>query len=284
MFVVKWLCPALLAFFVAAPARAITPEQAQTLPLAELAKLVLGEVGVLAVDVDRPKWPTCEIGCEPLTQEQLKQPPPLFDGLSFYTRIGPGGMTEKWTGLCTYDIIGVSFDAGGTPNGIGRSARWGAPHGMSRAAIPATVENLPAQTEAAREKCAAGTDPRTFFVADDVLGLGPYRVMVAAELFAEAVKRGGPLPFKFKCRSEYGECGNGGAKAVAAAFRPPNIARVSQVDCAKPHQMLRTVGPDACYSVETREIGESLLLEIVDAYSELRLKRIEYGRSMVIID
>lgn len=276
---VKWFCPAVLAF-IAAPAQAITPEQAQTLPVAELARIVLGEAGVVAVDVDRPKWLTCEILCPPLTEEQRKQPPPLQLGLTFYTRMVSVRRSNEWRGLCSYDLISVAYDGSGKPSGIGKSSRWGAPHGMKRASVP-TAENSEAPTEAESEKCAAGTDPRTFFAFDDVLGNGPYRVMVAAELFAEAAERDSPLPFRFECTSEYGKCEGEGAREVAEKFRSANIASVEQVDCAEPHGKLSSFAPDACYTVQLKGEAESLFLELTGAFFEPRIRRIEYNRVTV---
>jgi hypothetical protein len=277
---VKWLCPAALAF-IAAPAQAITPEQAQTLPVAELARIVLGEAGVVAVDVDRPKWPSCHI-CPPLTEEQRKQTPPLQLGLTFYTRMFPERWNNEWRGLCGYHLISVAYDGSGKPSGIGKAFRWGAPHGMKRASTKVSLEDLEAFTKAESQKCAAGTDPRTFFAFDDALGNGPYRIMVAAELFAEAVGRDSPLPFNFKCTSEYGKCEGEGPKEVAERFRSANIASVDQVDCAEPHGKLSSLGPDACYTVQLKDDAESLFLELTGAFFEPRIKRIEYNRVTVV--
>jgi hypothetical protein len=278
MSVVKWLCPALLAS-ISAPAQAITPEQAQTLPVAELAKIVLGEAGVLAVDVDRPKWLSCHI-CPPMTEEERKQTPPLHLGLTFYTRIVSVPRSNEWRGLCGYDLISVSYDGSGKPSRIGKSSRWGAPHGMKRTSI-ATAENSEALTKMESEKCATDTDPRTFFAFDDALANGPYRVMVAAELFAEAAGRDSPLPFKFECTSEYGKCEDEGPKEVAERFRSANIAGIEQVDCAEPDRKLSSFSPDACYTVQLKEDSESLFLELTGPFFEPRIKRIEYNRVTV---
>ena len=273
---VKWLCPAVLAF-TTAPAQAITPEQAQTLPVAELARIVLGEAGAIMVDVDRPKWPTC-FHCWPRTEDERKQPPPLHFGLSFYTRIFPERWNYEWRGLCGFHLITVAYDGSGKPSGIGKSFRWGAPHGMKRASTKPSFEDMEAFGEAERKKCATGTDPRTFFAFSDELGNGPYRVLVAAELFAEAAGRDSPLPFKFECKTEYGKCEDEGPKEVAERFQSANIATVEQVDCAEPHGKLSSFAPDACYAIQLKDAAESLFLELTGAFSEPRIKRIEYSR------
>lgn len=274
----KWICPAILAL-LAASASATTPEQAQTLSVAELARLVLGEAGVLVVDVDRPKWSTCEIGCLPLTEEQLARTPPLHS-LTFYTRPGMGWSSDKWRGLCGVKVIGVSFRKDGQVAGMGIRYVWASPLGMKRVTTGVTQADLAAENE----QCHSAGDPRTFFASDDIVGLTAFRVAVAAELFAETVGRGAPLPFTFKCKSDFEECEDRAAKAVATTFRPANIAEAEQVDCADRYQELLSVAARACYHVSLRGDGEHLYLELADAFSELRIKRIEYNHGMIIVD
>jgi hypothetical protein len=271
-----WLA---LLTLLAAPASAVTPEQAQTLPVAELARLVLGEAGVLVEDVDRPKWRTCGVGCPPLTEEQMKGWPNL-DRLTFYTRPGVGWSSEKWRGLCVVQVISVPFGARGEVAGIAVGRSWAAPFGMERVTTKATQSDIAAEDE----KCRSGGDPRTFFQGDDVVGLTAFRVLVAARLFAEAVERGGRLPFKFECKSDFSECEEGAAESVSARFWPATIASAEQVDCADRQQKLSSVGPDACYRVSLKRDGESLFLEIADGFSDIRIKRLEYSRGMVIVD
>ncbi len=274
----KWICPAILAL-LAASASATTPEQAQTLTVAELARQVLGEAGGLVVEVDRPKLATCEFGCLPPTEEELKRIPPLHS-LTFYTRPGLGWSSDTWRGLCGISVIGVSFREGGQVAGIGIRYRWASPSGMERATGRMTLADIAAEDE----KCRSGTDPRTFFEGDDVVGITAFRVAVAARLFSEAVERDAPLPFKFKCKSDFDECGKGAAKAVAEGFRPANIARVEQVDCADREQELSSVTAGACYDVELKGLGKRLFLEVADAFADLRLKRLEYSHGLIIVD
>jgi hypothetical protein len=261
-----------------APASAITPEQAQTLPVAELAKLVLGEAGALVVDVDRPEWHTCEFSCAPLTEEQLKRPPPL-QSLTFYTRPAAGWSSAKWRGLCRVDAIRVSFDGQGAVAGFDIRRRWTSPSGMQRAKADIMEAELPAEND----KCRSGGDARTFFEADDMIGLTAFRVLVAARLYREAVERGVPLPFKFKCKSDLWACEDEPAKAVAMRFWPIHISKVEQVDCADRRRRVSSTEAAACYTVAL-ELGERLFLEVADAMTELRIKRLEYSRSTVIVD
>jgi hypothetical protein len=271
-----------LALTLGSAAGGVTPKQAQTLPVAELARLVLGEAGALVVDVDRPKWPTCEIMCPPLTEEQLKQPPPLRLGLTFYLRpFAASGMLNKWTGLCGVSHVFVSYGEHDELTGIGTGQRWGVPHGMERVTATAASQDFTTRLAAETEKCRTGADSRAFFVADGY-DTSAYRVVIAAQLFAEAARRNAPLPFKFACKSYLGRCEDGGAETVAARFRPANISQVWQVDCAEPHHSLSSNGPNGCYDVMLKGEGENLLVEVADAHSQLKIKRVEYSHGMVV--
>ncbi|HEX8262172.1 MAG TPA: hypothetical protein VF547_04795 [Allosphingosinicella sp.] len=275
-----WL--AALAAILGAPAGAVTPEQAQALPVGELARLVLGEAGALMVDVDRPKWPACRmIACPFYTEEQLKRPPPLRFGLTFYARpFAALDIANRWTGACGVLILDVTFDERDELTGIGTRVSWGVPHGLEPVPAAAASKDFPARLEAAGEKCRAGADPRSFFVSDS--SDSAYRVAIAANRFAEAARRGKPLPFRFKCSSHRFQCDDGGAESVAARFRPANIAQAMQVDCAEPHLLMTTIGPAGCYEVRFREPGETLLVEVADAYSVIRIVRVEYTHSTVV--
>jgi hypothetical protein len=280
------LCPlaGALALSFASPAGAVTPEQARALPLPELARLVLGEAGALAVDVDRPKWPTsCQmIACPVVTEEQLKQAPPLAFGLSFYLRpFAASDLLNQWTGLCGVVIVGVSFDSHGELTDMGTQVRWGVPHGLERVPATATAQDIVPRQAAETEKCRRVTDARTFFVSD-AGDISAYRVAIAAHLFGEAARRGAPLPFRFKCESYQWECKDGGAETVAEKFRPANISTAMQVDCAPPHRNMTTIGPAACYEIRLNDPGEALLVEVANGFSSLTIERVEYTRSMVV--
>jgi hypothetical protein len=273
---------AALALALASPAGAITPEQAQTLPVGELARLVLGEAGALVVDVDRPKWPACDIMCSPPTEEQSRRPPPLGLGLTFYlSPTAASGMLDQWTGLCSVAMVGVSFDEQGRVTGIGQGRRWGVPNGLHRVGSKNPVKDFRARLASETEKCRSAADPRAFFVAD-AYETSAYRVVIAAKLFAEAAAKGGPLPFRLKCRSFADECGKHSAETVASRFRPEHIRMAMQVDCSKPDLSLQSIGPRGCYDVTLDTPGESLLLEVADGYSKLRIERVEYQHSTVV--
>jgi hypothetical protein len=266
---------------LAAPAAAITPEEAQSLPLAELARRVLGEAGGTIVEVDRPRWPTCDIMCPPLTEEQSRRAPPLSHGLRFYQRPYAASLAlNNWTGLCGTTVVFVHYDESGEVTSFATGQRWGVPNGMERVTRTVPASDFMARFAEESAKCQ-GADVRKFFTADD--DSSALRVAIAAQLFAEAARRGGRLPFKLVCRSAYGGCPPGGeAETVAEAFRPSRIAQLSQVDCDRPDEALTRFGPDGCYELTLDRPGESILVEVADAYSELKLKRVEYALAMVV--
>lgn len=277
----KWICPTVLGLLAAPAWGAVTPEQAQTLPVAELARLVLGEAGSVVAEVDRPKWHMqgCEFGCPSPPPEPPRGWPPL-EGLTFYGRPAAGWSSNQWRGLCEVQVISVSFNGSGEVNGIGFDRRWAAPFGMERVAAGATDADVPAGDE----KCRSGGDPRTFFEAGGSLGLAAFRVLVASSLLAEAAERGGRLPFRFKCKSAYFDCEKNAARNVAQLIAAPRISRVEQVDCADRREKLSSTRARACYEVALRHPGETLFLEVVDDVSNLRIERLEYLRNMVIVD
>lgn len=269
-----------LAF--ATPAGAVTPEQAQSLPVAELARMVLGEAGALAVDVDRPKWPLCDIMCPTPTAEQLKQPPPLSAGLTFYlSPFAASTMSGGWRGLCGVVVVGVSYDGQGEVTGIGTGYRWGVPRGMARTEADERPTGFGARLAAATAECRDGANVRSFFTADN--DNSAVRAVVAAHLLGEAARDPARRTFKLSCRIYTSRCeGAEGVEQVAAAIAPDRITQVFQVDCARPDEMTLSFGPDGCYELSLASPGESALVEVADTYSTLKLKRVEYRLDHVV--
>jgi hypothetical protein len=266
---------------VAHPAAAVTPKEAQSLPVEELARRVLGEAGSLVVDVDRPKWPTCDHMCPPLTEAQRSEAPPLHLGLRFYQRPTAASIAlGEWTGLCATTLVYLHYDRNGELTSFSTGQRWGVPHGMQRVTQPIGPGDFMTRLGEQSARCQ-GADLRDFFIADDE-GTA-LRIAVASHLFAEAVARPGPLSFKLSCSTPYGDCrGRAAVETVAGAFRPTRFSQLNQVECAKPDREILRIGPDGCYSVMLDGPGEHILVEIADAYSELKLKRVEYSRGLVV--
>ncbi|HST35918.1 MAG TPA: hypothetical protein VLK25_04725 [Allosphingosinicella sp.] len=278
----RWaLGAALLASAGQVPA--ITPEQAQSLPVAELARLVLGESGALFVDVDRPTVPSCGMVCPSLTDAE-RRVPPLWLGMTFYQRSSAASWRwpEGWTGLCKTLLVAVSFDNGGRVSGLSQEVRYGVPHGMSPLGpIPSERRVWEARKRDAETACQARA-PRALFVADEEISA--YRAMIALHLFAEAARRPEPLPFRFQCWTQEIDCTRAGLRPadLTARLGPERVGRVSQVDCNEPYSLLRSFGWTACYRIDLNQPADSVFVEVEEtASAEIVIKRFRYVRSIV---
>jgi hypothetical protein len=269
---------------LAAPAAALTPEEAQTLPVPELAAKVLGEAGATVIDVDRPRWPVCEGFCPTEDEGPRTQAPPLSLGLTFYQRpIAATGGQNEWTGLCAVGIVGVQYDSEGKVQSFGSGIRYGVRGSMQRrASNPADFMKLQSADNAA---CAANADVRSYFIADD--DVAAFRAALAFRMIADASRSPAPLPFALKCRSEIiRECnGQARSKSFLERLDVSAIASVFGVDCKDADSPLQRVAPDGCYEIGLRAPmgqSESLILEVADAYAEMRIVRLEYRQGRVV--
>lgn len=269
----------------ARPVPAITPEQARSLPVAELARLVLGEAGALFVDVDRPTVPSCGNFCPPFTDEE-RRVPPLWLGMTFYQR--PSSVSWRWpqiwTGLCMTMLVAVKFDEGGRLSGLSQEVRYGVPHGMLHHGLEPRDRGVwEARQRDAETACQTNASPRALFVADD--GLSAHRAMVALHLFAEAARRPGPLPFRFQCWTQEIDCTTSELQRadLAARLVPERVGRVSQVECNEPHSLFRGFGWTACYRIDLTETGASVFVEVEEeGAGEIIIKRFKFVRSIVM--
>lgn len=100
----------MIAALLLATAPTLTPQEAQTLPVPELAARVLGAAGAIVVDVERPHFPVCVGLCPPLLPHS-DSPPPLTS-LTLYTRASASSEAD-WLGLCRATAIEVNFDKSG---------------------------------------------------------------------------------------------------------------------------------------------------------------------------
>ena len=103
----------LLMIAIASDAHALTPVEAQTLSIAELAKRVLGEAGSDMLDVDRPDW-----GPAPPNRFQ----PPL-NRLTFYGRAETAGFFDN--PICRATVVTLDFDQNGDVTGFQTETRYG---------------------------------------------------------------------------------------------------------------------------------------------------------------
>ena len=173
----------LLAF---AAAVALTPADAQRLPIAELARRVLGAAGTLAIDAERPTWPRC-IGLCPPEQSHGEGPPPL-DHITFFTRASAVGWAG-WTGLCTASRIEVRFDAAGEVTSLAQTETVGAAGPLAREVVDAPGRTRQQAEHEAR--CGALATTGGFFPAPD--RLSAWRAAIAVELVHRAMDGDGTL-------------------------------------------------------------------------------------------
>lgn len=272
-----------LALALAAQTAPVTPEQAQTMPVAELARAVLGPAGAAVVRVKRPVWPECGWMCPPTTPaetEQRKRAPPLTPGIAFYQRpvaASPAG--SDWTGLCTSAVIHVGFDEANQVTGVRMSNWYGVPDGMVR-----TSGNLDRDFAAAQNardrKCAAWSTDKGFYADSEE---SAHRAAAAVTLFREVAPRARALGIKVRCGMLAGDCTRKDQiVGVAALLSPARFGQVQQVRCADWCPAPVPATPDGCYSVYLTNDGESVLLQVADAHTKLRLVRVEYNQAQVV--
>ncbi|MEJ7933660.1 hypothetical protein WG907_05215 [Sphingobium sp. AN558] len=96
----------MIAMMLLATVTALTPYEAQTLPVSELAQRVLGAAGAVVVDVERPTWPV-------LPAQNLPVGLPALTYLTFYTHASATS-EAGWLGLCQAAAIDISFGKDGT--------------------------------------------------------------------------------------------------------------------------------------------------------------------------
>lgn len=128
---------AIAVLLLPARATALTAKQARTMPIAELARELLGEAGALMVDVDRPRFDG------------------ILEDVRFY-----GRATDVGPGMCGSDWVTVRFGERGKVVGISAQRHYGIigdlyPH-------PGKVDNdrLP-------KDCASVRSTKMYFPAPD---------------------------------------------------------------------------------------------------------------------
>lgn len=118
----RWLALAALALFVPVSYGRVTAIDAQKLPLRILAKKVLGQVGLLMIDVQRPSW-----GNQPpvLYPPHLPWPPPGIPPLGQLRFFGRAEVTGSQFGMCGSDWVTVDFTHAGKVRAIRARRHYG---------------------------------------------------------------------------------------------------------------------------------------------------------------
>ena len=266
------LAPFLLAQAATAP---LTVQAAQTLPVADLAHIVLGEAGSKVVDIDRPAWPRC--GGVPVSCPGVSGVPPLSQGMTFYYR--PEAVSDlNWTGLCVSRTIKVSFGPEGGVERLEFSSRYKAPSNLRR-----RMSKWSAWQRADNDACATVGDIKSFFYAsDDTTAM---RGMIGLALFAEASHANRPLPFRFRCEISVAVLTNCTAisqrSGILAAVGFEKVRDIQQTQCPRQTE-LPIYGAHACYHISFPADGESVTIELNDSLSGPRLAAFSYDFGRVV--
>ena len=176
-------------FLTAVPA--LTAQEAQTLPVREIAQRVLGAAGALVIDVERPRWPSCVGLCPP--QRSTPEGPPSVKTLTLYTRAS--ATTEAgWLGLCRATAIDVRFDENGAITGLQQSTTVGWLGELTRERTGSATAGASASSIQYAEfeaRCGALATTRSFVRAFGALD--GERALIAVALIHNSMATGGPI-------------------------------------------------------------------------------------------
>jgi hypothetical protein len=226
----------------------ITDRQAQTLPVRELARLVLGAVGDLAVDVDRPtpEADTASGGAaaldqltfyvdpsfsqEPFSPFPLPPPPPAE------------GTSRDWSvdGVCSLAVIEVAFSSASHE---GASVVSGLEAETRFALAQKRFRNGSLQP-ACREP---GADYRAYFPAPNVDAAWDIGRFVDA--IAQAARTKQRLPFAVACRP---------APACANRRRALSALKVADITSAAEVRCTARAARSACYELRLGDAAGAL--------------------------
>jgi hypothetical protein len=225
----------------------VTVREAQTLPLRELARLVLGAAGGIVVDVDRPQW-----GPEPGPPLRLPPgtwppagPPPMSE-LVFY---GQPRFVGTYKGLCGAERITVHFDdeSKGAPDaGLAVTAI----QADTRFGVEGSMEGPYPSIDVHDALCREAKTSRDYFPAPDVgaaWDIAQYLHVISREAQASAA-----LPFVVACGPEaFGVC--------ADQRRFLKSVALADIDTAKTVTCPKTTPKNAsCYELTMREPGRHI--------------------------
>lgn len=267
-----------------AAAPALLPQEAQTLPLAELAHRVLGATGAIVVDAERPHWPVCAGMCPP-AQPHPDGPPPLTS-LTFYTRASASN-EAGWFGLCRATAVDVSFDKEGTVTSLNQRTTVGWLGALTREKVGsgAAGADISAQYKAFDERCRALPTTRQF-----VSAFGPLdgeRALIAVALVHDSMERGGPI--RVTCAIDFFShqpCGT--AADLRALADDVTVAKVTGIERIDPRTGLFVTGGAAdsgCYRISLAQpLGSSDQINLCVRVTNtlLTVTRAAFSRNRVV--
>lgn len=256
-----------------AQAAPLTAQEAQNLPLAALAQRVLGAAGAVAIDVDRPRWPTCEGFCPP--PERRPPGPPPLNALTFYTQAA-ATMELGRAGLCRATRITVAFDPDGRVKWLGQGGTIG---WLGRLTSQAKGDQaaVDAQRAAFDMRCAA-LPPRAL-LPDTVGVLEAERVLIAVSMVHDSLANDGAI--RVACdRKLYGGIG-----CATPAQRRDLSGSIAVETITSFFSRDRTDYTGGCYDVRLAQpmgLSDTLDLCFTATHDTLTVSRARFSRSMVV--
>lgn len=216
----------------------ITPDEAQSLPVQELARRVLGDLGsAIVIDVDRPSW-----GPRPMPVAPVSWPPPgppKIEQLIFY---GRPHVTGSQFGLCGADVITVNYEEHNVPRVLAQE-RYGVEYPLEK--WPSTWSY-----DQSDRVCKAARDVKQYFPAPD--GESAYEIARQFSFIARAA-RSGTLPFRVACTGLVEACKTR-SKKLLASLSTQEIADAKEINCPSGTRRygtcfeLKVCGPNNIYN------------------------------------
>lgn len=218
----SWLALAALGFFAPVSYGRVTALDAQKLPLRVLAQKVLGDVGSLMIDVERPSWGSKPLGPYP---PNLPWPPreiPPLDQLRFF---GRAEVTGSQFGMCGSDWVTVDFNDSGKVDSIRAQRHYGVAGPIYRAPGAWTYAE-------AGKICDSVKSTRNYFPAP-----GPESALTIAT-YVDAIHGVGPFArqnFSYECSG----CNKATPRHwVLNWLKLRRIRRVRKISCDDTHLTL----------------------------------------------
>ncbi len=272
------------ALFLATVAT-LTPQEAQSLPIPELAQRVLGAAGTVVTDVDRPRWPAC-VGFCPPPAPHPNGPPPLTT-LTFYTRASASS-EAGWLGLCRATAIDVSFDKSGAVTGLNQRPTVGWLGALTRTRTgngPAGVAAMSAQFSDFEARCRILPTTKHFVSAFDPLD--GERAFIAVSLIHDSMMKGGPI--RITCAIDlfaHQPCGTAvDLRGLAEDVSVEKITGLEQVDPSTGQFVTGGTVDKGCYDIRLAQpFGSSDQINICVRVSldSLTVTRAAFSRSRVV--
>ena len=244
-------CIALGFFLPSSTLAQVTPEDVQEMPLPDLAKLVLGEVGALMIDVDRPSWGERNWRIPSSIPWPPKEAPPVHR-LRFF---GKGVVTGSQFGMCGSDWVTVKFDEHGVVEAVEAERRYG---------VEGNLYSRPGSWtyEESEKICDGVTSTRSYFPAP-----GAQSALEIAR-YLDAIGGKGPFAgqsFEFHCT---GACREGREDLRRLALDEIDESR--EIDClpsasALPScfELILGVGKVGPYPAKFRVYGSNYMNRVV---------------------